>query len=76
MGKSIATCGHEIEGGISTSKVSGLGDNLLEYGTYCAECVLAYHKNGELRNKDIEILCDRILFQERELSFIRNEKNT
>lgn len=42
MGKHIATCGHEIEGGginFSINEHDRMGRKCLNYSTYCASCV-------------------------------------
>lgn len=53
----IATCGHEISDGITTSVDEGQicsdGSPAITYGTYCDKCVQAYFNDGKLLNKEL-----------------------
>lgn len=64
----IATCGHEIDEGISCSvdegEISVYSDGkvtkALTYGTYCAECTLEYYKQNNLKNSELNKLIQLI----------------
>jgi hypothetical protein len=63
----IATCGHEIDEGISCLVKEGLlfGDDLT-YGTYCDQCVLLYYYAGQLKNKELSKLIEGTKREENE----------
>ena len=62
MGKSIGTCGHEIKDGITVSIRSMTRDcrPCLDYGTYCADCILQHHVYGTLVNKELTELIKKV----------------
>ena len=75
--KHIATCGHEIDQGISTSvneyQVDYDGTKLITYGTYCSKCVMLYYESGTLENEDLKELIQSIESKIKELE-AQNEK--
>ena len=58
---SVATCGHEVDDGISLSidegqfvyDLNGNGVPATTYGTYCADCVMMFYNENRIVNKDI-----------------------
>lgn len=62
MSKHVATCGHEIDEGISCSIDDGQifsdGGRAVSYGTYCADCLLNHYYDGSIRNGDMEKLIE------------------
>ena len=65
MGRQIATCGHEIEGGISCSVDDGQicsdGKKAITYGTYCSGCMFDYFLEGRIENKEMTDFIDLII---------------
>lgn len=57
---SIATCGHAVDHGITTSVDEGCYDGAVTYGTYCNECVLEYHKNGQSLNSELNKILSQL----------------
>lgn len=53
----IATCGHEIDEGISCSIDEGQifsdGHPAISYGTYCPKCMFDYFEDGSIENKEM-----------------------
>ena len=56
---SIATCGHEVEHGITTTRVGDIPNSTV-YGTYCAECILGMHNEGELLDPELVRLINQL----------------
>lgn len=58
----IATCGHEVDEGISCSvdlddygyDIDGNSVKMITYGTFCHACVLRYYKENRLLNNEIK----------------------
>lgn len=57
---SIATCGHEVDEGITCTVDEGQimsdGSPALTYGTYCATCIEQYYRGGRLENSELNKL--------------------
>lgn len=49
----IASCGHEVEEGITCSVTE---DDGVAYMTLCMECLMEYYEDGKLRNQELEDL--------------------
>lgn len=49
-----ATCGHEVENGITMEihSFTREGDPCISYGTYCAECFFDYYKEDMVANRE------------------------
>lgn len=58
----IATCGHEVEEGISCfiHSFTKEGKPCLNYGTYCTKCFLEYYNEGRVHNKELHLLIQAI----------------
>jgi hypothetical protein len=59
----IATCGHEVEEGISCSIYSTDRGGLLclSFGTYCPDCVIGFYRSGQLADIDLNSLISKII---------------
>jgi hypothetical protein len=62
----IATCGHEVEEGISCSIYSTDREGLpcLSFGTYCPDCVIGYYRSGLISNGEMCELISKIVLAE------------
>ena len=63
MGKTIATCGHEVDQGINCSIDEF---DFVSYGTYCDKCLKIYHNEGRILNRELNRLFDELERLERE----------
>jgi len=69
---SVATCGHEVVHGITTtiddSQISWDGHPVVTYGTYCAFCIVEFAQAGILRNPELERIVNDLLKSRAELN--------
>ena len=54
----IATCGHEVEEGISASihSFTKEGEPCIDYGVYCKDCLRDYFEEGRLSSPELRDL--------------------
>ena len=74
----IATCGHEVNEGITMSvhSFSKEGDPCFDYGTYCANCFYEYYAEGRVANEELHDFMRKLIgSNDLILDLIRNKEN-